>query len=559
MTSVKTQALDSEALRMNAVRRYDILDTPPDGSFDHVTQIAARLLDTPIAIISIVDTDRIWFKSHHGVDVEEIPREPGLCASAIMQKEPWLISNARVDPRTISNPLVAGDFGLQFYLGIPLETHDGFNLGTLCVLDFEPKTVSDDQVANLKELALVVVDQMELRLAARQSISALSEALELKEAALARHREAEAGLRISEERLRLAKEAAGLGVFEFDSKQNIIHWDEHMRELWGAGAEKWVPYEKFVTAIHPDDRAAQQAAVDRVIHPTGNGEYNSEFRIINAKDGVEHWLTIVGRMHFDDGQPSRLLAVARDVTDQKLLENKLQEQRDETELLFTKQVAARTASAIAHELNQPLGAISAYSEVALHALQNNPIDTAKLTHALDSCVVQAHRAGRSLHELLAFLQKGELVSEKLNLNDIIKEALEITRSCGYGVFHHILELEENMPFVMGNHIQVQKVLVNLLRNAVEAMRGAGVPISAIKVCTYAELNMAHVTVQDNGPGIDPETAKRIFDPFFTTKPKGIGMGLAISRALTEANGGQLWIDLANQPSATFHFTLPFAQ
>ena len=381
-----------------------------------------------------------------------------------------------------------------------------------------------------------------------------------------RRHQAEEALRISEERLRLAKEAARLGVFEFDTKHNIIHWDERMRELWGTGSDKSVTYEKFLSAIHPDDRAARQAAVDRAIDPAGNGEYYAEYRVINAKDGVERWITTVGRMHFDDGEATRLIGVARDVTEQKMLEKKLYEQRAETESLFTQQVAARTASAIAHELNQPLGAISAYSEVALHALQNNTIDTAKLTRALEGCVEQAQRAGHSLHELLAFLQKGELVSEKLDLNDIINEALDITRSNGYGGFHPVLQLQENMPVVIGNHIQVQKVLVNLLRNGVEAMRGAGVPVSAIniKVRTNTDLNMAHVTVQDNGPGLDPEIAKRIFDPFFTTKPKGIGMGLAISRALTEANGGQLWIEQTNQPGqpgwpgATFHFTLPFA-
>ena len=173
-----------EEQRMQVVRRYDLLDTPPDGSFDHVTQVAARLMNTPIAIISIVDTDRIWFKSHHGIDIEQISRDPGLCASAIMHDGPWLVSNAPLDPRTISNPLVAGEFGLQFYLGIPLETHDGFKLGTLCVLDFEPRTVSEDQIANLESLARVVMDQMELRLSARQSIAALSEAVEQKDAAL---------------------------------------------------------------------------------------------------------------------------------------------------------------------------------------------------------------------------------------------------------------------------------------------------------------------------------------------------------------------------------------
>ncbi|MDQ1817253.1 histidine kinase dimerization/phosphoacceptor domain -containing protein [Massilia sp. CCM 9210] len=176
---------EHEAQRMQSVRRYDILDTPPDGSFDHVTEVAARLMGTPIAIISIVDADRIWFKSHHGVEVAQIAREPGLCASAIMHDGPWLVGNAPLDPRTISNPLVAGEFGLQFYLGIPLETHDGFKLGTLCVLDFQPRSVSQDQIANLQGLARVVMDQLELRLTARQSIANLSVAVEQKEAALA--------------------------------------------------------------------------------------------------------------------------------------------------------------------------------------------------------------------------------------------------------------------------------------------------------------------------------------------------------------------------------------
>jgi PAS domain S-box-containing protein len=376
-----------------------------------------------------------------------------------------------------------------------------------------------------------------------------------------RRHQAEEALRSSEERLRLAKQAAGLGVFEFDSKRKIIYWDERMREMWDADSDKSIPYEKFVLAIHPDDRAERKAAIHRAIDPAGNGEYHAEYRVINAKDGTERWVTSVGRTHFDAGQASRLIGVVRDVTEQKLLEKKLHEQRAETESLFTQQVAARTASAIAHELNQPLGAISAYSEVALHALQNNTIDAAKLIRALEGCVEQAQRAGRSLHELLAFLQKGELVTEELNLNDIIKEALEITRGNGYAGFQHLLQLQDDMPVVMGNHIQVQKVLVNLLRNAVEAMRGAEVPVSAItiKVRANSDLNMAHVTVQDNGPGLDPDTAKRIFDPFFTTKSKGIGMGLAVSRALTEANGGQLWIEQATQPGATFHFTLPFAQ
>lgn len=161
---------DKETQRLAAVRRFDILDTPPDGAFDRVTALAARLFGAPISIISIVDEDRIWFKSRYGLSVEQIERAPGLCASAILSNEPYLLPDARIDARSLTNPLVAGDFGLRFYLGVPLTTSDGHNLGTLCVIDKEPRIVDQSQIEDLKDLAAVVMDHMELRLSARRAV-----------------------------------------------------------------------------------------------------------------------------------------------------------------------------------------------------------------------------------------------------------------------------------------------------------------------------------------------------------------------------------------------------
>jgi sigma-B regulation protein RsbU (phosphoserine phosphatase) len=164
------QITTDETARLAAIRRYQVLDTPPDGAFDRITALAARLFDVPIAIVSIVDADRIWFKSHHGLDVEQIDREPGLCASAVLQDGPWLVNDASTDPRTLANPLVAGEMGLRFYAGVPLTTNDGFNLGTLCVIDQQPRELTDDEVASLSDLATVVMDELELRLAARRTV-----------------------------------------------------------------------------------------------------------------------------------------------------------------------------------------------------------------------------------------------------------------------------------------------------------------------------------------------------------------------------------------------------
>ena len=160
-----------EAKRLAAVRRYDILDTPPDGAFDRITALAARRFEVPISIVSIVDEDRIWFKSHHGLPVEQIDREPGLCASAILGNDPYVLTDASVDPRSLANPLVAGDFGLRFYAGVPLTTSDGHNLGTLCVIDREPRPIDEKQIEDLKDLASMVMDQIEVQLSARRAVS----------------------------------------------------------------------------------------------------------------------------------------------------------------------------------------------------------------------------------------------------------------------------------------------------------------------------------------------------------------------------------------------------
>ncbi|HET6894428.1 MAG TPA: GAF domain-containing protein [Candidatus Baltobacteraceae bacterium] len=162
----------NEAERMRAVRRYEVLDTPPDGAFDRITALSSELFDVPISLVTIVDEDRIWFKSRCGLDdVQEISRDPGLCASAILQDTPYIIEEARRDPRTLANPLVRGQFGLQFYAAAPLRTEDGYRLGTLCIIDREPRVFSPKQADVLDRLSRIVMDEMELRLSAIRAVA----------------------------------------------------------------------------------------------------------------------------------------------------------------------------------------------------------------------------------------------------------------------------------------------------------------------------------------------------------------------------------------------------
>lgn len=170
---------------MEAVRRYEILDTPPDGAFDRIAALAARLFDVPIAIVSVVDHDRIWFKAHHGLDTVQLDREPGLCASAILHEGPWIVGNAPMDPRALANPLVAGSFGLKFYAAVPLRTEDGFNLGTLCILDRTPRKLLPADVTTLEDLAGMVMSELEVRRASRQALNEAAHREQFKDAFLA--------------------------------------------------------------------------------------------------------------------------------------------------------------------------------------------------------------------------------------------------------------------------------------------------------------------------------------------------------------------------------------
>ena len=187
-----------EPERLAALQRYQILGTPPDRAFDDLTTVAGALFRVPIAIVSFVDHDRIWFKSHHGLEVSETGREPGLCASAIFSPDVYHIRDAATDRRALSNPLVAKEFGLRFYAAAPLRTHDGFNLGTLCIMDRKARALSVSEAGMLTKLAALVMDQMELRLAVRK----VAELEQVGRGMREKLREADEDLHKSEEQLR---------------------------------------------------------------------------------------------------------------------------------------------------------------------------------------------------------------------------------------------------------------------------------------------------------------------------------------------------------------------
>ena len=163
--------LEAEAARLAALRRYDVLDTPPETAFDEVTRLAGRLLGAPIALISIVDTDRVWLKSRVGYEADVVDRNTSFCVVTNPGETAWAIPDALLDPRTASNPVVVGDPKVRSYAAAPLTTRDGYRLGSLCVYDLEPREFDDEALETLTELAGVVMDELELRLASRRAAS----------------------------------------------------------------------------------------------------------------------------------------------------------------------------------------------------------------------------------------------------------------------------------------------------------------------------------------------------------------------------------------------------
>ena len=295
----------SEVDRQAAVNRYAILDTPPDGTFDNITAIAASLFNVPIAIVSIVDHDRIWFKSHHGVEIEQVGRDPGLCASAILTDAPTIISDTKIDPRSLANPLVAGAAGMRFYAAAPLTTSDGFNLGTLCVLDKKPRQVTESQMRMLQSLAAVVVDELELRLAARR-VKQMGEALQ------ARTLEQKAD---AEQRFRQAFDNAPIGMALLSPDLNVIEVNAAFCEMFGY-READVLLTHITDLIRPDDVALCLAAFAKL--EAGEVRNHKTETRWQAANGRLVWTRMTLASVIDpDERPLRFIVQVQDITERK--------------------------------------------------------------------------------------------------------------------------------------------------------------------------------------------------------------------------------------------------
>jgi GAF domain-containing protein len=160
---VKAAVPQNEAARLAALRTYAIVDTPPEEAFNEITHLASHICQCPIATISLIEADRQWYKAKLGIDIDETPRDVAFCAHTILQQEIVIVKDARLDPRFADNPVVTGPPFVRFYAGVPLLTPDGHALGTLCVVDTEPRELTFEQAWALDSLRRHTVAHLELR------------------------------------------------------------------------------------------------------------------------------------------------------------------------------------------------------------------------------------------------------------------------------------------------------------------------------------------------------------------------------------------------------------
>jgi len=245
----------------------------------------------------------------------------------------------------------------------------------------------------------------------------------------------------------------------------------------------------------------------------------------------------------------------RDLTERQETERRLQDLQSELVHVSRLTAMGEMASALAHELNQPLSAAANYLKGSRRLLESDTPDLPRLRDAMEKAADQTLRAGQIIRRLRDFVARGESEPRLENLPKIIEEAgvLALIGAAERGVLVRN-RIDSRVDLVLADKVQIQQVLVNLMRNAIEAMQVSDRRELTVSAAPARD-GMVEVAIGDTGPGISPEIASRLFEPFFTTKAQGMGVGLSISRTIIEAHGGRIWVDSNDKGGATFRFTL----
>lgn len=536
----------NEEERLQALERYAILDTLPEAQYDDLTALAAEICGTPIALVSLVARERQWFKSHLGLGVSETPRPQSVCAHAILQEEVFEVPDTLLDARFADSPLVQGEPYMRYYAGAPLVTPDGFRLGTICVLDREPRQLSPGQKNALLVLARQVVAQLELWRTVKQlEVTSLERQLALKRA-----EKNAVLLKANETQFRLFMDNSPVVAFIKDRQGRYVYFNEPMERTFNLNLDEmrhktdfdWLPAEVAQLLREHDQNVLQR------------GETTQHIEIVPTPDGLERsWLVFKFPLGLEDGTVL-LGGVALDLT----------------ERLHAEKLKSEFVSMVSHELRTPLTSVrGALGLLSAGVAGELPDKAREMVSIADKNVL---RLVLLINDLLDIekIEAGKMRFEMqpLEVKALLEAACEANAlfAMGNGVSIELLSPPDVR--VLGDEDRLMQVLANLLSNACKwTPRGKKVYVGAERVGAESKgAKRVRFEVRDEGPGVSADFASQLFTKFAQadsspTRPQGgTGLGLAIVRAIIERHGGEVGYRAPEKEGdgATFWFELPEA-
>ena len=391
--------------------------------------------------------------------------------------------------------------------------------------------------------------ELERRVAERTlQLEAVNQALRKE---IAERERAQEAVRRSEDRLRLVVDTLPAMVWSKLPDGSADFLNQRFREYTGFTLEAGLGW-GWMNAFHPEDRAEEEwrAAF------TAGEPFGKEARLRRA-DGVYRWFLLrAAPLRDERGNVVKWYGTTTDIEDRTRAEEALQEAQNKLAHVTRTQAMGELAATIAHEVNQPLTAIVTNANFSLRQLKGSTANLDELRTAITEIVNDATRASAVISRIRGLLAKGSPRRMELDINKVIQEVITLLRNeLTRNRVSLRTDFASNLPPVSGDPVQLQQVLINLVVNAIEAMRLSTDRTRELRIRSAKNADGILVQVQDSGPGIKPELADGIFEPFFTTKAEGIGMGLAISRSIIESHGGQLSLVSAS-PGTLFQFILP---
>ncbi len=443
------------------------------------------------------------------------------------ERKPHLTNDAQNDPRVSDKDWVRRENIIAF-AGYPLVLEDRL-VGVMGM--FSQKPLTESTLEALSFAAGIIAQGIE-------------------------RRRAEEALRRSEAFLAEGQRLGQIGSYSWRVETDEIKWSNELYRIYEFEIGVPVTLEQIRTRVHPQDLSLYEKMVEEARNGGNNFEW--QFRLLMPDQSTKYLHSVAHSTRDHDGQ-LEYIAVVQDVTERRQAEEALEKSRSELAQMSKLTNMGEMAASIAHEVNQPLTAVTNNGNACLRLLANHRLEPDVLRRALEEIVADGTRASAVIARIRAFLKKKPAEMSEVDLNEVIHETVALA---GRELFENRVRIEyqlaQPLPLVLADRVQMQQVLLNLIMNAIEAMAANEDQLRLIHLDSRInESGDVLVTVRDLGVGLGSES-NRIFTAFYTTKTNGMGMGLSISRSLVEAHGGRLWATPNSPRGADFSFTLPVA-